>query len=367
MHQSNHSKIYTADELIRYHNGLMTEQEMHKLEKAALEDQFLSDALDGYKIENNSKENLLKIETELNNYNNSVRKSFNIRKYYSSLSIAASILAIAIAAYFILQPEDSHQIILAKNEQKVIEKKELMPEATIQSSDNSTVTVDKNSDETLITNKNTAFKSSNKSYYPSIDIKTPIALASTLEDSFKLASNQTTVSASEFKDNAKIFEINQDSAMQNTIASADSKMSNAPAVQQKDLGYNNKAEITILDEVVVTTVASKKSKKQISWAATKEREKIASDSLQIIKPDAGRLSFLNYVNANKRNCVEKDGTAKKGKVILSFKLNKIGKPINIKVEKSLSESCNKEAIRLLNSGPKWEGKRNKKTTVEIEF
>ena len=366
MHKSNHSKIYTADELIRYHSGLMTEQEMHKLEKAALEDQFLSDALDGYKIENNSKENLLKIETELNNYNNSVRKSFNIRKYYSSLSIAASILAIAIAAYFILQPEDSHQIILTKNEQKVIEKKELMPEATIQSSDNSTVTVDKNSNEPLITNKNTAFKSSNKSYYPSIEIKTPIALSSTLEDSFKLASNQTTVSVSEFKDNAKIFEINQDSAMQNTIASADSKMSNAPAVQQKGLGYN-KAEATNLDEVVVTASGSSKSKKQISWAATKEREKIASDSLQIIKPDAGRLSFLNYVNANKRNCVEKDGTAKKGKVILSFKLNKIGKPINIKVEKSLSESCNKEAIRLLNSGPKWEGKRNKKTTVEIEF
>ena len=366
MHQSNHSKIYTADELIRYHNGLMTEQEMHKLEKAALEDQFLSDALDGYKIENNSKENLLKIETELNNYNNSVRKSFDIRKYYSSLSIAASILAIVIAAYFILQPEDSHQIILAKNEQKVIEKKELMPEATIQSSDNSTVTVDKNSNEPLITNKNTAFKSSNKSYYPSIEIKTPIALSSTLEDSFKLASNQTTVSVSEFKDNAKIFEINQDSAMQNTIASADSKMSNAPALQQKGLGYN-KAEATNLNEVVVTASGSSKSKKQNSWAATTEREKIASDSLQIIKPDAGRLSFLNYVNANKRNCVEKDGTAKKGKVILSFKLNKIGKPINIKVEKSLSESCNKEAIRLLNSGPKWEGKRNKKTTVEIEF
>ena len=366
MHQSNHSKIYTADELIRYHNGLMTEQEMHKLEKAALEDQFLSDALDGYKIENNSKENLLKIETELNNYNNSVRKSFDIRKYYSSLSIAASILAIAIAAYFILQPEDSRQIIFAKNDQKVIEKKELMPEATIQSSDNSTVTVDKNSNEPLITNKNTAFKSSNKSYYPSIEIKTPIALSSTLEDSFKLASNQTTVSVSEFKDNAKIFEINQDSAMQNTIASADSKMSNAPALQQKGLGYN-KAEATNLNEVVVTASGSSKSKKQNSWAATTEREKIASDSLQIIKPDAGRLSFLNYVNANKRNCVEKDGTAKKGKVILSFKLNKIGKPINIKVEKSLSESCNKEAIRLLNSGPKWEGKRNKKTTVEIEF
>ena len=366
MHQSNHSKIYTADELIRYHNGLMTEQEMHKLEKAALEDQFLSDALDGYKIENNSKENLLKIGTELNNYNNRVRKSFNIRKYYSSLSIAASILAIAIAAYFILQPEDSHQIILAKNEQQVIEKKELKQEATIQSSDNSAITVDKIPDETLITKKNTSLKKSHKPNYPSIEIKTPIALSSTLQDSFKLASNQTTVSVSEFKDNAKIFEINKDSAMLNTIASADVKMSNAPTVQQKDLGYN-KAEATNLNEVVVTAIGSTKSKKQNSWAVTTERGKIASESLQIITPETGWSSFLNYVKENKINRVEKDGTTKKGKVILSFKLNKIGTPVNIKVEKSLSESCNKEAIRLLNDGPKWKGKRNKKTTVEIEF
>ena len=67
------------------------------------------------------------------------------------------------------------------------------------------------------------------------------------------------------------------------------------------------------------------------------------------------------------NCVEEDGSTKKGKVILSFKINKDGSPVNIKVQQSLSESCNKEAIRLLNNGPKWTGKRNKNTVVEIEF
>jgi len=39
---------YSAEDFGRYHSGKMTEQEMHMLEKAALDDPFLADALDGY-------------------------------------------------------------------------------------------------------------------------------------------------------------------------------------------------------------------------------------------------------------------------------------------------------------------------------
>jgi hypothetical protein len=41
-------KIFTADDIIRYHSGKMPEREMHAMEKAALEDPFLADALEGY-------------------------------------------------------------------------------------------------------------------------------------------------------------------------------------------------------------------------------------------------------------------------------------------------------------------------------
>ncbi|MCG2617302.1 carboxypeptidase-like regulatory domain-containing protein [Terrimonas sp. NA20] len=58
-----------------------------------------------------------------------------------------------------------------------------------------------------------------------------------------------------------------------------------------------------------------------------------------------------------------------GEVELSFEVNSIGEPINIKVEKSLCEVCDKEAIRLLKDGPKWKrkAKKGKRTTITIPF
>jgi TonB family protein len=45
---SNDNKQYGAPDFERYYSGQMTEQEMHALEKAALDDPFLADALEGY-------------------------------------------------------------------------------------------------------------------------------------------------------------------------------------------------------------------------------------------------------------------------------------------------------------------------------
>ena len=58
----------------------------------------------------------------------------------------------------------------------------------------------------------------------------------------------------------------------------------------------------------------------------------------------------------------------KGEVELSFEVSKSGEPINITVKKSLCETCDKEAIRLLKEGPKWKRKAKKgKATVTISF
>src|SRR5687767_10121524 len=42
------NKVYTAADFARYHSGTMPSAEMHALEKAALEDPLLSDALEGF-------------------------------------------------------------------------------------------------------------------------------------------------------------------------------------------------------------------------------------------------------------------------------------------------------------------------------
>jgi hypothetical protein len=45
---TNKHKIFTAADIEKYHKGLLSPKEMHELEKAALEDPFLADALEGY-------------------------------------------------------------------------------------------------------------------------------------------------------------------------------------------------------------------------------------------------------------------------------------------------------------------------------
>lgn len=50
MATNNNIHSYTAADIEKYHKGLLSNQEMHNLEKAALEDPFLADALEGFAV-----------------------------------------------------------------------------------------------------------------------------------------------------------------------------------------------------------------------------------------------------------------------------------------------------------------------------
>jgi TonB family protein len=56
-------------------------------------------------------------------------------------------------------------------------------------------------------------------------------------------------------------------------------------------------------------------------------------------------------------------------VQVSFDIDKNGEPVNIRVEKSLCDNCDKEAIRLVREGPKWKHKRSgrQKATILVNF
>jgi hypothetical protein len=48
MSKEHHIKVFTAAELERYHKGLMSPKERNALEKAALDDPLLADAIEGF-------------------------------------------------------------------------------------------------------------------------------------------------------------------------------------------------------------------------------------------------------------------------------------------------------------------------------
>ena len=48
MANDNNIKKFTASDIEKYHKGQLSAKERHDLEKAALDDPFLADALEGY-------------------------------------------------------------------------------------------------------------------------------------------------------------------------------------------------------------------------------------------------------------------------------------------------------------------------------
>ena len=84
-------------------------------------------------------------------------------------------------------------------------------------------------------------------------------------------------------------------------------------------------------------------------------------------PVQGWDHFQQYLRSNIKQPFNEKGEPVKGVVLLSFRINESGTPVNIKVQQSVSKACDKEAIRLLQNGPKWTYANKKKVRVEIAF
>lgn len=107
-----------------------------------------------------------------------------------------------------------------------------------------------------------------------------------------------------------------------------------------------------LDEVVVTGYGSHKQ-----------------DALKTPKepvPVMGKKAFNNYLKENLRRPDDDDCRDVKGKVTLQFYVNPEGRPYNITVSKGLCETADREAVRLISEGPEWVS-GEKEVTVDVKF
>lgn len=67
----------------------------------------------------------------------------------------------------------------------------------------------------------------------------------------------------------------------------------------------------------------------------------------------GQVALVKYLSKNIKYPVESKKNKVKGKVVVSFVIDKIGKVTNAKIVKSLNEECDKEALRVISSMPDW--------------
>lgn len=158
-----------------------------------------------------------------------------------------------------------------------------------------------------------------------------------------------------------------------TLTSADSVLD----VQIRSIGYEyNNTQLR--NDVATNRVVMQEDQKKLSEvvvstqkpnAAT--RSKDGNRQLTEPEPKDGWDKYDSYLanNLNMPDDFKERKQNETNSVQVSFEVDKNGEPVNIRVEKSLCPSCDKEAIRLVKDGPKWKRNAGKKgrTTVTINF
>ncbi len=96
------NKIYSAADIERYHKGEMTPQEMHAFEKAALEDPFLADAIEGYATIPAAHQQLPNLHRAL------AEKTASKKGNFSWMKVAAALI-VTIGAGLLIYQASQHQ------------------------------------------------------------------------------------------------------------------------------------------------------------------------------------------------------------------------------------------------------------------
>ena len=404
------NKIYTATDFANYHAGKMPASEMHELEKAALEDPFLADALDGFMYSQNIESDITELRERLNEKQK--------RKNVFALSItqnvwwriAALLIIIAGGGYlfyrinyntkeasiakneiqnkknqtdsFALNQKDSATVkndvafenkqasASAQKEKKLLPQLKPRPERKFSNDEEKIEPVLAQSENDSISFKDKNFK---KDYYAQAPVQyilkgkvtdekgNPVAFASIKNsNNNKAAVTDTT---------GKFLLQSPDSNATAVISAVgfSSKKVTLQKDEQPTIAINKNA--SGLSEVVVIGYGKSKNKKKADSVSNALSGKVAG--VEIRKSQNKLLvhnnNFDEYLQKNITPVYNENNERQSGEVLLSFTLNKKGRPQNIKVIKSSCTFCEAEAIRLLQNGPDWVGKKNQQGSVSIKF
>jgi len=371
-------KKYNTIDFARYHSGTMSPYEMHALEKAALDDPFLADALDGYIYSKDHKKELDEIKMRLDEKRNQ-KKVFSISSLSSGAwwKIAAMFILFAGAGYFFYATNSKKENSLAVK--KNISKNESPSNTSPFTNDTST------SEGDIALEKTTTEKDKNdldKLPAPVLKSAQPmVKRAENEEERMKqkkivsekglAAKNENSMAMSTEKIN--VADISTDSSRGKSLfrpSDTTTLVTVSPNLSSRDSDHMvamNKKSAT-LNEVVVTGYGTQR-KKEITGASDALQGKVSGVQITTASPypKQGKEKFDEYIKNNAVPVLDSNGNRIAANILLSFTLNKKGKPSHIKVVESSCKVCEEEAVQLLKDGPDWVGKKGKEGTVRIHF
>ncbi len=369
---------FTANDIERYHRGELSSAEMHSLEKAALDDPMLADALEGYSFTKTASADIASLQQKLQTR---INRKENKNPFFSMgnswMKVAALFLLFAGGGWLVFQmfSGKNEKTELATTPPSTQQEKTTFSQPNTNTEPDSTQVVS----DAPLTNQTaekqaTVLKDQAKEYKNDLVVlNTPDARKFRIPPSTFSTQPADSISrkdvtahlefAAEEKEKAKGYE--NDAFYK----------SNANAKREQQLQGRVRGVTTVPDTIKNLNIVMQKNEvfdevivlnrnKAVARQNSRRGMQVTVDTLE---PKGGWKKFGDYVANNMRAPEElTDEDVDDGEVELSFELNKQGEPVNITVVRSLCDKCDEEAIRVLKEGPRWK-KNNKRGVVKIKF
>ncbi len=410
---------YTFEDIQRYLQGKMSAAEMHALEKAALQDPFLSDAIEGYRETSSvtAQQYLNEINAELQEEKQE-SKIVPIKKNNQWLRIAAIIILLAgvgvIGTYFFKKSNNQNQIaqvnnnetkkqsttkdsvetvkpetsvntnavpVIAKNNKKknihsVKKEKASEPYIDTANEKNSLASISIASEQNAGVDRTfiplTAQRNNDSNQYfldsPQYSLKTITSdLNVTAANTFAgkvVDENKNPVPGAMVETNDKgtvvVTDLNGNFVLQ--------KNDSLLHVQTTAVGYENKNVLLKPHEANLITIEQNQSALNdvvVTGYGTKRKQ----SENQTATPVGGWQNFNNYVITKLNEDSTKENYMTNNDMVeLEFLIDDAGNPYNIKITKPLDNKRNSKAIDILKHGPRWTNtSKKKKAKVAISF
>lgn len=378
--------------LLDYIRGLRKGKEAHRLEKESMQDPFLADAMDGYnQVEGNHEQRIEKLRMQVSAHSAKKKNTYAI-----TWSIAAClVIGFGISSYFLfLKKSMTDEVFIA--EESVPAK---LPEATTPATPTNPATpaapVTPRADKKEMSASAVIEPMMEEALEQTAELQ---EVAATMDTSESVSDKKMRMAKVVTPPNSNIIQgkvtdekgepiIGASVAYKGTNIGTITNMNGEFSLVKKEgkkqltaqfIGYDP-VEIPVdtsqtmliamnenkqtLNEVVVVGYGTNKNKKSTTVVTAKEQ----ADKDITPQPVIGKRKYQKYLKENLVRPTDEKCAQVKGKVVLTFLVNKEGRPFYIKVKKSLCESSDKEAIRLIQEGPDWiYGNKSVEITVKFE-
>jgi len=378
--------------LLDYIRGLRKGKEAHRLEKESTQDPFLADAMDGYnQVEGNHEQRIEKLRMQVSAHSAKKKNTYAI-----TWSIAAClVIGFGISSYFLfLKKSMTDEVFIA--EESVPAK---LPETTTPATPTNPATpaapVTPRADKKEMSASAVIEPMMEEALEQTAELQ---EVAATMDTSESVSDKKMRMAKVVTPPNSNIIQgkvtdekgepiIGASVAYKGTNIGTITNMNGEFSLVKKEgkkqltaqfIGYDP-VEIPVdtsqtmliamnenkqtLNEVVVVGYGTNKNKKSTTVVTAKEQ----ADKDITPQPVIGKRKYQKYLKENLVRPTDEKCAQVKGKVVLTFLVNKEGRPFYIKVKESLCESSDKEAIRLIQEGPDWiYGNKSVEITVKFE-